>query len=486
MSPTSRADRHRGWRLGGLASAALLAIGLAGCGGGSTRATSAPPAASGPTVASVDPDISLPTAVAPGVHAVTQDDSLTNAASHAAQATPSGGAGALADKILQARNGSVIHLAGGSYGKLVLTKPRQGWVTVSGDGDSPAPEIAGAKLAGTSHIRFVGVRFSRGVKIGSAQPGAATSHVSILNTEIACGDTPAPGVFVRSASSDVLLAGDDIHGCTNGIRSAVQDQPSRHIVIVDDELSDFRNDAIDLGGINQSLIAHDYIHDIEDPEHRNHNDGIQFFGNTDGVTVQSNVISNSRVQLIFIQNATIKTADHQRRNRNILISHNLLYGAGGVAVQIEGGVNVRVIGNTMRGNRLGSLWLRGRRGITRPTGTVIIGNIISELALFHNQPAIMSSNLIGHQSGPGAAGKGNRVGASPHFVNPAQGNFALTSASSASASLRADEVAQGATTSLSGRALPAEVVPGAVQPGDPMHSFGPAQHGGGGHHHRGS
>jgi hypothetical protein len=177
------------------------------------------------------------------------------------------------------------------------------------------------------------------------------------------------------------------------------------------------------------------------------------------------------VQLIFIQNAIIHAANGRRQNSNILISHNLMYGAGGVGLQDEGGVDVRLVGNTIWSNRLGSVWLRGH-GAGRTSGTVLVGNLISKLAFLQgNRPVTNSFNVIKSHHGDNDRANGNELGVQPAFAAPATGNFTPMHWH-ASASLAAAERAAGATTDLYGQPLPASAAPGAIQQGDPSQGFG--------------
>ena len=413
----------------------------------------------------------------------------------------------LASQIANAANGTVIHLASGNYGQINDYAARTGWVTISGQGDATPPQIDGADLFGGQYVRFVDVTFTNQVYINRSPYPSSTqlaSNIQILDSEVNCGSTTTSplttGIFVRGASSNVTIEGDYIHNCVQGFLSQAQDPLSHNILIVGNQFSDFPGDAIDLGGLEDVTISHNLIQNISDPAGQWHDDGIQFFGNVHNVDITDNVLSNSRDQLIFIQDA-IEGADGSRSNTNILIAHNLVYGAGAVAVQDQGGINVHFIGNTMWDNYYGSLWVRSSTVTGRePQNTVITDNIIQGLEFLDGATTINESyNLIAN--GPtlykdGANGivyiypvasnyvygQGDLVNVNPDFVNEPAGDFQLMPGSPAIGAGTSSNYAfrDSPTTSLSfgptmndlGAPIGPSVTLGAFQPADTSVSYG--------------
>jgi hypothetical protein len=185
----------------------------------------------------------------------------------------------------------------------------------------------------------------------------------------------------------------------------------------------------------------------------------------------------------------------------------LIYGAGAVAVQDQGGIDVRFIGNTMWDNYYGSLWLRASPySGALPQATVITDNIMQGFQLLNGaEPISESHNLI--VDGPekyrvGATGailvqpespagyqygSGDLVGVNPEFANEPEGNFQLMPGSPA--------VADGTSsynfavdnpestdpgvlkTDMFGQVIVSPVALGALQVPDPSVAWGaPAYH----------
>lgn len=337
----------------------------------------------------------------------------------------SSGTSELDAQVAVAPNGVLIHLAPGQYDAISDRTARRGWVTISGSGDRPKPVIEGAAFDfGASYVRFVDVRFSAGVSV------FRSSNISLLDSTIDCGSTTttpaAVGIEVRLASTHVWIEGDRVSHCVVGFRSLPQDHMSSDITITHDLFQDFPGDAIDLGGVEDVTIAHDVIRRMLDPSHAYHNDGIQFFGNTANVAIEDSVLSDSGAQLIFIQDALAGTEDHSAVNQNITVKNNLIYGANGVAVQDQAGVDVSIIGNTIWTNHYGSLWLvRSTFSGLPPAGTKIEDNLIQSFSLFDATAGEEKHNLIlngprGYKYGPG-----DIISRSPQFVDPGRGNFKL-------------------------------------------------------------
>ncbi len=355
----------------------------------------------------------------------------------------------LATQIASAPNGTVIHLAAGSYPQIKDYAARTGWVTISGQGDTTPPRIAGGMLWGAQFVRFLDIKFTSAVYINRTPYLNSTqtaNNIAILNSEFDCGSTAASpvtmGIFLRGGSSNVTISGNFIHNCVDGFTSIPQDPLTTNVSITHNTFANITGDAIDLGGLQDVTISHNVVTNVSDPAGSFHNDGIQFFGNVHDVDITDNVLSNSRAQLIFIQDALAGRVSGVRSNTDILIAHNLIYGAGGVAIQDQGGINVRFIGNTMWDNYYASLWLRASpySGI-RPQNTVITDNIIQGFELLDSsQPASESDNLIDvgpaayHYSAGGLAlvgttptgyrfGGGDLINVNPRFVGEASGDF---------------------------------------------------------------
>lgn len=433
-------------RLGGTLIAVVTAIAFAGCGGGGhghhthrghhhghhhAAASDVPKETVGaPPLAAVAPD-------QPGVQTVPV--SLPNVTSEIVPSQTSGQSGThdLSRRIASAPANAVIHLASGNYPAIHDAARRSTWVTVSGVGDPTPPVIAGVRVAGGEHVRFVGVRFAGKVKIvHSTQGGLHARDIAVLNSVIDCGASATGkgrvGISVRGAAQDVVFAGDTIENCVVGFTSAAADNYSKNISIVHCDFKNIYGDAIDLGGIDGMEIANNVINGVHrSPGHHHyHDDGIQFFGNTANVVIAYNVEENSTDQLIFIQDAIKNKYSGVRTNQDILVLGNLLYGAGALAVQDQGGVNVQFIGNTIWDTHDGALLVR-RSPYSHivPTHTLVVDNIVEKFGLQHVSRVVEGYNIFGATAHAHAST--DRITMSPGFVDAHAGRFALTDRSPA-------------------------------------------------------
>jgi hypothetical protein len=353
------------------------------------------------------------------------------------QTTGQSGSHELSKRIASAHANAVIHLASGNYPAIHDSARRSSWVTVSGAGDATQPVIAGVRFIGAEHVRFVDVRFAGKVKVvHSTEGGLHARDIEVLNSTVDCGATATGkgrvGVSVRGAAQDVTFAGDTIENCVVGFTSAAADNYSKNISIIHCSFKNIYGDAIDLGGIDGMEIANNLISGVHRSagHHHYHVDEIQFFGNTANVVIAYNVEENSTDQMIFIQDAIKNKYSGVRTNQDILVLGNLVYGAGALAVQDQGGVNVQFIGNTIWDTHDGALLVR-RSPYSHivPTHTLVADNIVETFGLQHVPSVVEGYNVFGKTGH--AHSRTDRVTLRPGFVAPNSGQFSLTAHSAA-------------------------------------------------------
>jgi hypothetical protein len=117
---------------------------------------------------------------------------------------------------------------------------------------------------------------------------------------------------------------------------------------------------------------------MRDPAGQIHNDGIQLTGYSQGIRITGNRMSDSRHQLIFMQDALGPIDD-------VSVENNLLVRAGGVALQSQGITAARIVNNTIWNNGVAGLWLTPgfeRNGVrVMPTDTVVANNVVQKFEL---------------------------------------------------------------------------------------------------------
>ena len=381
--------------------------------------------------------------------------------------------------------GAVVHLAPGSYAHVFDATVHSSWVTISGAGDRTPPTIAGAQLFGTQFLRFVSVKFTSEVWINwsvDRHIAQRADHIQILNSVFDCGSTTTTpyteAILVRGASENVTISGDYVHNCVVGFASMPQDLFSINTSITHCTFEDLTGDAIDLGGLSGVVIDHNIIRDIADPANYYHDDGIQFFGNVQNVSITNNILANSRDQLLFIQDAKAGYASHSSVNRNILVARNLIYGAGAYAVQDQGGQNVTFVNNTMWDNHFGSMLVM-QSYFTRLKPTVkLADNIIQGLVFYDAGASYENHNLLWDVRKSYSWGDNDLVNVEPSFVDPSRGDFQLERGSPGCAGADAEAARQvdrgdpTLMTDMLGKAGQAYACMGAFEVADPPIGFG--------------
>lgn len=400
----------------------------------------------------------------------------------------------LQQALQKAKGGDEIHLAGGRYPQMSVTSRFSSYVTITGAGDETPPMISGALITGAAHVRFNQVEFTAQILINRSLTGRgaqSAENIQLLNSEIDCRTSTAAsartgftqGIYLRGGARNVEFTDDYVHNCTVGFGSQAQDPLTTNLSITHCTFQGFNGDAIDLGGLSGVVIDHDIIRDMADPGSWYHDDGIQFFGNVTNVQITNNVLANSRVQLIFIQDAIKGSTTDSSVNRNILIAHNLIYGAGGYAVQDQGGQNVSFIGNTMWNNHYGSVLVEPSSFTGLSPTVKIADNIIQSLTLANVTAQYEDYNLLTNERLTTGWGSDDIINQTPSFVAPKSGDFRLAHTSPGGGAGNT-EIAQTLTkgntnvaADISGGAASPWYNIGYSQPHDPDVSYGPASFG---------
>ncbi len=329
-----------------------------------------------------------------------------------------------------ARAGERVELAPGSYPLARDEAVRTGDVEVVGAG-TDSTSVAGLQIYGGQRLSFRAIKFTAPVAVQghpilhASQPA---SSISFFSDEFASSGSC---VTIREGTRNITVADSYVHGCYTGIAGPGNPYMSTGIVIDGNTIATITSDGIQFGSWSHLRITDNLIRSIRDPAEVIHNDGIQFTGNSSDVTIARNVISDSRTQLIFIQDASGPIDD-------VTVENNLLYQAGAVALQSQGATHARFVNNTIWKAKDGGLWLRQgypRNGtVVVPNDTLLSNNLATTIRYMEGAiPSATAGNVVvcpskysGITVPPGAA-----CVADPQFVDVAAANYRLTDSSPA-------------------------------------------------------
>jgi hypothetical protein len=197
-------------------------------------------------------------------------------------------------------------------------------------------------------------------------------------------------ITVRSGAHNVDIVKNRIHDCYTGIGGPnVGSDPSVHSRDIDIRLNvmqRFRGDGVQFGHWSDVKIIGNRIHHMSDPV--DHNDAIQFTGNSRRVEIARNRLHHSaHGQIILVQPFYGPIA-------KVLIVNNVIHDAGAYAVQIQGTTEAQFIHNTVWHSGFGGLLLRGYGGVT-PTDTVVANNLLAGYAQIEGAAArVLRGNMI--------------------------------------------------------------------------------------------
>jgi len=229
--------------------------------------------------------------------------------------------------------------------------------------------------------------------------------------------TGNPTIIIGYGSYNVTVEECTIHDSETGIGGPGEPagpEQCNNINLLDNTLNNFTGDAIQFGSWNNVTIDGNVITNIADaPGSTFHNDGIQFTGNTQNATITHNFIAHSDAQLMLI-GPTVGPVN------NVLVENNVIWDAGGFAVQSSGATQVAFVNNTIFKSLDGGLLLRSDAS-TVPNDTVVANNSLCGLGYYGGaSSAYENYNYLPSGQGSGA---NDIFGTNPDYVNTSIGNF---------------------------------------------------------------
>lgn len=265
----------------------------------------------------------------------------------------------------------------------------------------------------------------------AAQPA---EDISLIGDDVS---GPGTCVMIRDAAKNVTIEGSHIHNCTLGIASPGNPPAPacNGIEILGNVIEHFSSDAMQFGNWDDVTISGNRIGEVNDPAGIDHNDDIQFTGNSHGIRITGNIIHEPAAhhgQIIFIQPAFGAIDD-------VLVENNLIFAStpgenGNYPIQSQSATNVRFRYNTIWTPEWRSaILLRAYTGYPPATDTEVVGNILSGYNEFEGATAQVRDYNLMLQKGWNVteAEAHGLTGVDPLFADPAAGDFSLQSQSPA-------------------------------------------------------
>jgi hypothetical protein len=291
--------------------------------------------------------------------------------------------------------GGTVMLADGDYPRFTDADPNRAEPVRIVAERSRGARIAGADVGGAANLKFDGLVFTNMVALGD--DGRPARDITITNSELTT-DRKAVCMIMRGGSQNITLTYNWVHDCDHGLTGPGPSKQSRHITISGNRFEHFDLDGIQFVNWSDVTIDRNTIREMHDPAGKNHADGIQSIGGNRRVTITHNEISDSRHQLILVQDSL------SGPSRNVTIESNLLHGAGSNALDAISVYGLRVTGNTIWHSRGGIFVDIGKSG--QPRRNLFAGNIVS---LFYVTPRtrqpMRRDNVLGDSNGATASGE---------------------------------------------------------------------------------
>lgn len=254
-----------------------------------------------------------------------------------------------------AGTGDVILLAAGDYGTLVLKGQAgldmtfAGGITIAAAGTAGAAVFTGLDLRGAANLTFDGITFDYRYTAGDpswTRPFSITDSQNITITNAVFDGDVVSGVSaaVDGYANAYGLSVSDTQGfvlsnstLSSFVRGVIISN-SRDVTIRANDIADMRSDGLNIGGVQNIIVADNYIHDFRSSvDAGDHPDFIQIWTRgttqpTTDVTISGNMLDigdGTPAQSIFIRNDLVDRglAGFEMYYRNITISDNVIVGA---------------------------------------------------------------------------------------------------------------------------------------------------------------
>lgn len=299
----------------------------------------------------------------------------------------------LANAVKSAKDGDVIQLAAGDYGKISLSNIHfAGGVTITSADPNQQAVLAGLKITNSSGLNFDNVEFALNPAdkyFPITVSGSSDVHFSALNVHGLIDRDPsieAMAMMIRG-SSNVSVTGsrfEELHHAVNFL-------DSHHLNISGNSFETIRSDGIRGGGTSDLVISNNYFTDFH-PVGADHPDAIQLWTtNTDqpakNITITGNVVERGEgdiIQGIFLRDQSGGEVPYQ----NVTISDNIVLGGMYNGISVGNAQGLVMTDNVVGAYADQKSWLR----IESSTGVVMTGNSASSYVLNNNAYSANSGN----------------------------------------------------------------------------------------------
>lgn len=339
--------------------------------------------------------------------------------------------------LAKAGDGASITLAAGSYPAVQTSRRFAKPVRITGPTSGTPATIAGLNAVGANGLSFRRVSFGDTVTLtnSAADLQRETGNVAFRRVRFTTPDARTSCLAPRNGSHDVAVVDSTFRRCFDGIASAGavsrSGHPIRRILVRHNDIRAVRSDGINFAYWEDARIERNTITDLRDPDGKIHNDAIQIMGGSRRIQIRDNVLTDSRVQLLFVEPTIGGPVE------DLDVENNLMVGAGAAAVQLNDTPRVRFVGNTVANSRFQGLMLRHQ--LKQPLlesgdGAVIANNVLAA-GYLHEPKApvrlqthnVMSGQITGRR-GPGDVLKRPRFTGKGASMRLARGSAGTTTA----------------------------------------------------------
>lgn len=260
-----------------------------------------------------------------------------------------------------AQNGDVIQLAAGTYSGVSIQNLDLGNVTIQSKDPRQLAVLTDLNVRGSSGLIFKNLEFS----VDPAKPDRSFSitdskriQLDGLKVHGTMNGNPGDdrtGLIIRG-SQDVSVRNSEFQQLSAGIEQL----DNRKLVIAANNFHDIRMDGIRGGGSSDVTVSKNHFTDFY-PAPADHPDAIQFWTtntteSAKNITISENVIvrgSGGTIQGIFFRDQVGNLPFV-----NVAITDNLVVGELYNGIDVQGGRNIKVIGNKVEAFADQKSWIR--------------------------------------------------------------------------------------------------------------------------------